>query len=134
MFAKWNIGLGRLKGLMMKQFNKGSLTSLLGIGLLNGLLPCGFVYFALVGAIASNSPLMGASYMALFGLGTAPALFAMNIFGAQLINRMRINVNSLVPYVLVVFGLLFILRGMSLGIPFLSPEILSSEPAHVGCH
>lgn len=134
MFSKWNLGLGRLKGAMMKQFKKGSTSSLFSIGVLNGLLPCGFVYFALVGAIAASSPVEGAAYMALFGLGTAPALFAMNLFGSQLLSRFRINVNTLIPYVLVIFGVLFILRGMSLGIPFISPEILTTDGSGVGCH
>ncbi len=133
-FPRWTMSLGGLKGMLMRQFKKHTYSGLFSIGLLNGLLPCGMVYFALVGAISSGSALQGAAYMALFGLGTAPALFLINLFGAQMSSKLRLNVNRAIPYVLTIFGVLFILRGMSLGIPFLSPEILSTDISTEGCH
>ena len=133
-FPRWNMAIARLKGLMGRQFKKHSSASLFSIGALNGLLPCGMVYFALIGAIGTGTSGLGAGYMALFGLGTAPALFLINLFGAEMSGRLRLNVNRAIPYVLAVFGVLFILRGMSLGIPFISPEILSSDVSTAGCH
>jgi sulfite exporter TauE/SafE len=53
----------------------------LGLGLLLGLLPCGFLYTALAVAAAGQSPLLGALGMALFGLGTVPVLVAVGIAG-----------------------------------------------------
>jgi sulfite exporter TauE/SafE len=133
-FPFWTIGIGRLKGSLQKQFKKRSLTSLLSIGLLNGLLPCGFVYFALVGAIGMATAIEGAGFMALFGLGTAPLMLAVNLLGNQIGARARRRFNQAIPIVLTVFAVLFIVRGLSLGIPFLSPIIDSAEPLSSGCH
>jgi sulfite exporter TauE/SafE len=52
------------------------------LGLLWGWLPCGLVYAALVGAASTGSALLGAGFMAAFGLGTLPALLAASGFGA----------------------------------------------------
>ena len=134
LFQSWNMGIGKLKAALGKQFKRSSYSSLFSIGLLNGLLPCGFVYFALVGALASSSIWQGSAYMALFGLGTTPALLGMNLFGAQLLNRFKIDINRYVPYVLAVFGVLFVLRGMALGIPFISPDILPGAATPSCCH
>ncbi|NND94163.1 MAG: sulfite exporter TauE/SafE family protein [Flavobacteriales bacterium] len=134
LFRSWTLGLGRLKSALGKRFKRSSYSSLFSIGLLNGLLPCGFVYFALVGAIASSSVVEGGLYMALFGLGTAPALLGMSLFGAQLLNRFKIDINRYVPYLLVLFGVLFVLRGMALGIPYISPDILPGATAPSCCH
>lgn len=133
-FPRWTIGIGRLKSSLQKQFKKRSFTSLFSIGLLNGLLPCGFVYFALVGAIGMATAIEGAGFMALFGLGTAPLMIGVNLLGSQIGANARMRFNQAIPIVLTVFALLFILRGLSLGIPFLSPIIDSAEPLSVGCH
>jgi heme oxygenase len=39
----------------------------------------------------------------------------------------RINIKKLVPYALLVMGMLLVVRGMNLGIPYLSPEIQKNE-------
>ncbi|NNC82884.1 MAG: sulfite exporter TauE/SafE family protein [Flavobacteriales bacterium] len=134
LLGSWTLGLGRLKAALGKQFQRSSYRSLFSIGLLNGLLPCGFVYFALVGAIASGSAWQGGGYMILFGLGTTPALLAMNLFGAQILGRFKIDFNRWVPYMLVFFGVLFVLRGMALGIPFISPDVLPGAETPSCCH
>ncbi len=133
-FPRWTMGVGRLKGSLQKQFKKRSFTSLFSIGLLNGLLPCGFVYFALVGAIGMGTAIEGAGFMALFGLGTAPLMLGINLLGSQISASARMRFNQAIPVVLTVFALLFILRGLSLGIPFLSPIIESVEPISIDCH
>lgn len=133
-FPSWTIGIGRVKASLQKLFKRRSYTSLLSIGLLNGLLPCGFVYFALVGAIGMGTAIEGAGYMALFGLGTAPLMLGTNLLGSQIGTRARMRFNQAIPIVLTVFAVLFILRGLSLGIPFISPIINSAEPLSIGCH
>jgi sulfite exporter TauE/SafE len=133
-FPRWTMGIGRLKGSLQKLFRRRSYPSLFGIGLLNGLLPCGFVYFALVGAIGMGTAIEGAGFMALFGLGTAPLMLGVNLLGNQIGASARMRFNQAVPIVLTVFALLFILRGLSLGIPFLSPIIDSVEPISIDCH
>ncbi len=111
----------RLKQRFGVLFNKRSYSSLLIIGLLNGLLPCGLVYMALAGAIATGGVASGALFMFIFGLGTLPMLLALSLVGNVVSGSMKSSINKLIPYVIVVIGILFILRGMNLGIPFISP-------------
>lgn len=59
-----------------------SLAARYGLGVANGLLPCGPVYTAAVAALASASPAHGALAMVAFGAGTAPLLVAL-AFGAR---------------------------------------------------
>ena len=93
------------------------------IGFLNGLLPCGLVYMAIFGALTSSTFYEGALYMALFGLGTVPLMTAVVLIGnvTSVINRRRIQ--QLIPIVVVVIGLFFVMRGLGLGIPFVSQNL-----------
>ncbi len=93
------------------------------IGLLNGFLPCGLVYIALAGALVSTSPLNGALYMMSFGLGTIPALLALSLLGNVISLTFRRRMQKLIPFMIIVVGVLFVLRGMNLGIPYLSPKM-----------
>lgn len=99
-----------------------SFSSLFFIGLLNGLLPCGLVYMAIAGAIGMGTISGGTFYMLLFGLGTIPMMLAISLAGNILSLSVRNKINKLIPVLVVIVGLLFILRGLSLGIPFLSPQ------------
>jgi len=102
-----------------------STSSLLFIGILNGLLPCGFVYVALAGSLSMDGPVNGALFMALFGLGTAPIMFATSLAGQYISINLRRKITKLIPAFAVVLAVLFILRGLSLGIPYLSPKLHS---------
>lgn len=96
---------------------KGNANGLFFIGLLNGLLPCGLVYMAIVGALATTSVVQGALYMIVFGLGTIP-LMAVAAFSARLINvNLRTRIRKLYPVFLVVIALLFLFRGISFHMP-----------------
>lgn len=112
----WRNTLGKL-------FRKKSFSALTGIGILNGFLPCGLVYTALAGAAAGGDVLYGGIYMLLFGLGTIPALVALSVIGKQT----KINLHGLLkkalPALALILGCLLILRGLSLGIPFVSPDL-----------
>jgi sulfite exporter TauE/SafE len=91
------------------------------VGLLNGFLPCGFVYLALAGAINTGAPLTAAAYMFWFGTGTFPLMLLATV-GAGFIGPMvRRRINKVMPYLMVCLGLWFLLRGLSLNIPYLSP-------------
>ncbi len=92
------------------------------IGFFNGLLPCGLVYIALVGAMATGEPLMGAFYMIIFGLGTAPMMTLAIYLGNFVSVKVRNKINKMIPYAVVLVGILFILRGLNLGIMFVSPS------------
>ena len=105
---------------------KGS-AALFSIGLLNGILPCGFVYLALAGSLTAGSVAGAGMYMALFGLGTLPIMLTLSISGQLLSLRFKSRIQKAVPYVATCIALLFILRGLSLGIPYISPQM---QPAH----
>lgn len=91
------------------------------IGFLNGLLPCGLVYMAIFGALTSTTVIEGAIYMVVFGLGTIPLMSAVVLLGnlTGYINRQKIQ--KIIPVVVVVIGVFFVLRGLGLGIPYVSP-------------
>lgn len=111
----------RLINRLRKLFTDRSYTSLLMIGILNGLLPCGLVYVAIAGAISSGTVLSGALFMMMFGLGTIPLLLTATLASDAIGQRIRLKMQRVVPYFVFVLGVLFILRGLSLGIPFVSP-------------
>lgn len=104
-------------------FKKGTFSAMFLIGVLNGFLPCGLVYVALAGAIASGDAISGAAVMILFGLGTVPAMFAASVFGKFINVGIRTKIRKAVPALAILLGTIFIMRGMNLGIPYLSPEL-----------
>ena len=121
MEKSWISLVGKLKSTIGRMFSIRSYQSLFFIGMLNGLLPCGLVYMALAGAIGTGSAALGTLYMLLFGLGTIPMLLGISLAGNLLSMTVRNRINKLIPVLVVVVGIFFILRGLSLGIRFLSP-------------
>ncbi len=124
-----------VKNKLGKHLIKQSNTSLLILGFLNGLLPCGLVYTAMLGSLLYGSVSSGALFMFLFGLGTFPMMFALPYFSSSISNSLRTKMTKAIPYVLVLFGILFILRGLNLDIPYISPP-LSQDGTEVKscCH
>ena len=112
-------GLGSL-------LHRRSLASLGLIGVLNGLLPCGLVYFALAGAAATAEELRAALFMVGFGGGTVPAILAVSLAGSVVPLPWRRQMRRMVPAVMALVGILLILRGLDLGIPLVSPALSSS--------
>lgn len=121
-----------IKSILGKLLKVNKQSSLFLIGALNGFLPCGFVYLALAGAITTGTSFDGALYMALFGLGTFPLMFATSLLGGILSIKTRSVFRKLAPAMFILFSCLFILRGLNLGIPYLSPHIEGIEK--VKCH
>jgi len=117
----WISWVGKLKSAIVKMFAIRSFSSLFFIGLANGLLPCGLVYIAIAGAIGTGEVVYGSLYMLMFGLGTIPMMLSIAIAGNVLSVAIRKKINRLIPVLVVIVGVFFILRGLSLGIPFLSP-------------
>jgi uncharacterized protein len=113
--------ISKIKSSLGKQFKNKSYQSLYTIGLLNGFLPCGMVYVALFGAIAMQSVPFGILYMVLFGLGTVPMMSSVTYLNSFMTLSFRNKVQKAIPYVGVAIGVLFILRGLGLGIPYISP-------------
>lgn len=104
------------------------------VGLVNGFLPCGLVYMAAVAAISKGSPEGGMAYMFLFGLGTVPMMAGLSISKQFLKAKQRVSLYRLVPFFVVVVSTLFILRGMNLGVPYVSPKLsIEMEKGIVEC-
>jgi uncharacterized protein len=105
------------------------------IGLVNGLLPCGLVYLAIASAVATGSPLGGGLLMLAFGLGTIPLMFALMVAGRYVSLAVRQNMRKLVPVFVGLMACLMILRGLNLGIPYISPAFSKNDKGNaVQCH
>ena len=106
-------------------------------GVLNGLLPCGLVYLALAGALSAPGVGGAAAYMALFGLGTTPLLIGVALSGRLVVPAMRGRLRRVIPWAATGMAILFIVRGLGLGIPYLSPAAGLPKPGPyqaVICH
>lgn len=115
--------LAWVKNTLARLFQQSSLSALYTTGLLNGLLPCGLVYLALAGALSAPGVAGAAAYMACFGLGTLPLMLGLSLSGQLVPLLWRTRMRQAVPYAASVLALLFIVRGLGLGIPYLSPQL-----------
>jgi sulfite exporter TauE/SafE len=115
------LGISRLRSFMAQHLRRTAPEALFLSGMLNGLLPCGLVYAALIGSAALGSTWEGSLFMILFGLGTWPALFALRLGGGMLGTSARRSLQRLAPLAMTALGVLLIMRGLDLGIPFVSP-------------
>lgn len=121
---------GRFGRLFKSLIQSGNPASLLGIGLMNGFLPCGFVYLGLAGSAATASPVNAALFMVLFGLGTFPVMMAMSLAPGMMKPEWRQKMVRALPVAAVLLGIILILRGLSLGIPFISPDLTGDMNHH----
>ncbi|MBL7913826.1 MAG: sulfite exporter TauE/SafE family protein [Bacteroidia bacterium] len=103
-----------IKSIFSKIVKQKSYAGLFTAGLANGILPCGFVYLAMAGAAATQSPIEGAGYMVLFGLGTFPAMMTVAAFGKFTGNKVRLYISKAAPVLMIALGLLFIYRGYTM--------------------
>jgi sulfite exporter TauE/SafE len=141
LFAQYNFSkpvyklISKVKSHLGQQFKNKSYSSLFAIGLMNGFLPCGMVYVAIFGAIAMQSVSLGVLYMLLFGIGTIPML-TLVVYLSQLLSfSFRNTLQKIIPFVAVLIGMLFIIRGLGLDIPYVSPSNLSLfVQADANCH
>lgn len=129
--AMWTSGFRQV---MARHLGRTSPTGLWSTGMLNGLLPCGLVYLALAGSLVQESPWQGSLFMISFGLGTIPALLAVRLGTAKLSMAKRALVRKLSPFLVAGMGVLFVLRGMGLGIPYISPVLYEVTTGVQPCH
>ncbi len=108
--------------------------SYLLLGMANGLLPCGMVYVAIATALTTSTVNGSVLFMTMFGLGTLPAMMAIGYFGTSLSLNLRAAMRKAVPYGIALMAVVLILRGMNLGIPFISPILQSAPGGAVECH
>ena len=113
----------RLKSRMAALLRQRTLASLLILGMLNGLLPCGLVYVAAGAALLSGGILPGAQFMLFFGLGTVPMMLVLGLSRKLFPVALRLKLLKAVPISMFALAALLILRGLSLGIPFVSPDL-----------
>jgi sulfite exporter TauE/SafE len=117
--VKYNLGI---------YLNKKTNKALFSIGFFNGFLPCGLVYIAVIGSISTGNPVEGALYMTLFGVGTIPMMTAAVLLGNFVSVSLRTKFQKIIPVFVIIIGLLFILRGLGLGIPYFSPSDVKLQP------
>jgi sulfite exporter TauE/SafE len=123
-------GIAVLKGALSRLFRAEARSGLLLIGMLNGLLPCGFVYLGLAGSLTAGSVPGGMAYMALFGLGTVPLMLTVSLTGHLIRAEVRQFARRLLPVGMLVLGALFVLRGLGLDIPYVSPVLDGGMAGH----
>jgi sulfite exporter TauE/SafE len=140
-FMKYNFSkpvykaISKVKSSLGSQFKRKTPDALFTIGLLNGFLPCGLVYAALFGAIAMQNISLSITYMLLYGLGTIPMMSAVVYVSNLLSLPIRSKLQKIIPVVAVFIGILFIIRGLGLDIPYLSPSTMSLfVKANATCH
>jgi len=119
--------IGKVKSKLGKSLKSNSTDAFLTIGFLNGFLPCGLVYMAVFGAIASSTLWYSALYMVFFGIGTVPLMTGTIYLGNFLNDSFKKSIKKITPLIIVFIGCLFIIRGLGLGIPYVSPKPISTE-------
>ncbi|KJD33208.1 membrane protein [Tamlana sedimentorum] len=140
-FNKYNLSkplhkiIAKVKSQLGLALKKKTADTFLTIGFLNGFLPCGLVYMAVLGSLASQTISQGFLYMILFGLGTVPLMTSAIYLGKFLNAAIKQRIQKAIPVFVIIIGVLFILRGLGLGIPYISPapvnELVSSA---MNCH
>lgn len=120
--------VGKLRNVLGKYLKRGGTSAFFITGLLNGFLPCGMVYLALIASLAMQSPLYGAAYMFFFGMGTIPMLISVMVTQHMMAASVRNKLTKGMPYFAMFIGILFIVRGMGLGIHYLSPHLALPSP------
>ena len=127
--------ISKVKSALGTQLKKRTPDTFFTIGFLNGFLPCGLVYMAIFGAIASANLWQGGLYMVGFGLGTLPLMTSAVYLGTILKGDVRNKIRKAIPVFVFIVGCFFILRGMGLGIPYVSPKpVIEVVDANYNCH
>ncbi len=125
----------KVKSALGEELRKKGNDTFFTIGFLNGFLPCGLVYMAVFGALTTTNAISGSLYMFIFGLGTVPLMTIIVYVGNFANGLVRKRIQQVIPYVVVFIGVLFIIRGLGLGIPYVSPLPVTDLATSIeGCH
>ncbi len=122
--------VGKNLGYLLKQNSRFGLFS---IGVLNGLLPCGLVYMAIIGALTTGNIWSSGLYMGLFGAGTIPLMMATALAGQFITINWRNRIRRLFPLFLIAFAILFLVRGINF-IDALDWRLLQNTGDLPACH
>lgn len=131
---KW---VGKVKSALGAELKRKSMDSFFTIGFLNGFLPCGLVYMAVFGSVAAGSAWEGGLYMVFFGLGTIPLMTTATYLGNFLNATFKQKILKAIPVCVIIMGVLFILRGLGLGISYVSPSnqvTIETISSNQSCH
>lgn len=124
-FSQW------VKTSIGKMLRSNPNSSTFSMGLLNGLLPCGMVYAALAGAIATTGGAEGGLFMGVFGLGTLPLLLVVSVFRGSFSSSMRQKIRVAQPILIGIVGLLLLQRGLNLDLSLFESAV---PKAGMDCH
>ncbi|BDQ10989.1 sulfite exporter TauE/SafE family protein [Sediminibacterium sp. TEGAF015] len=116
-FKRWQITT------MQQMLQKRSAFSMYFFGVLNGFLPCGLVYTAVAASLVAHTITESILFMGSFGLGTVPAMLLIVIAAQSLTSEFRLQIRRWIPVLSLIVGILLILRGLNLDIPFVSPYL-----------
>ena len=132
---KINTVIFKVKNALGKELKKKGNDTFFTIGFLNGFLPCGLLYTAVLGALTAPNAFQGSLYLFFFGIGTIPLMTAVVYVGNFANGLVRKRMQQMIPYAVVFIGVLFILRGLGLGIPYVSPLPIPYLTTSIeGCH
>jgi sulfite exporter TauE/SafE len=131
LFGRFN---DSLQASIVKLWQSPNRGKFLLLGMANGLLPCGMVYMAVAAALTSQTITQSIGFMAFFGLGTLPMLLGLQITGQMVPISLRQRMRKALPYLTAFLAVLLILRGLNLGIPFVSPVLAGSQGETISCH
>jgi uncharacterized protein len=123
-----------LQGVMGRLLKSPEYHHYLLLGMANGLLPCGMVYVAIAATLSASSITESVVFMTSFGSGTLPAMLALSFFGVHINISIRRQLKKAVPWMVAGMAVLLILRGLNLGIPFVSPVLAKAPQAVISCH
>jgi uncharacterized protein len=127
-FSQWVSRLFKMTGV-----RAGSNTGMYMLGLANGFLPCGLVYAAAAGAMASGSWYGGMLFMGLFGLANTPVLWLSASWKKLVPARLHLRNKLWRTIPLAIIAVFFILKGAGLGIPYVSPAFGSENHKPACC-
>jgi len=122
-----------LNAFMGKRLRNPSPINFLLLGMANGLLPCGMVYMAIAAAASASSVSNAVLLMLMFGAGTLPTMYGLSYFGYLINLQIRNRIKKSIPLFIALMGILLILRGLNLGIPYISPVMQTAQSPAVIC-
>lgn len=114
--------VSKMKSNMGQQLKRKDPGTFFTLGFLNGLLPCGLVYMAIFASIAVGNTWEASLYMLFFGIGTIPLMTTAIYLGNTITKTVKQRIVKWIPVFVFVIGILFIVRGLGLGIPYVSPS------------
>ncbi|OUS01971.1 hypothetical protein A9Q86_04780 [Flavobacteriales bacterium 33_180_T64] len=127
--------ISKVKSALGQALKKKTADTFLTIGFLNGFLPCGLVYMAVIASLVTQNAAQSSLYMVVFGLGTIPLMTTAIYIGKFLNSKVKQKIQKVIPIFIIIIGFLFIVRGMGLGIPYLSPTpIVEMASSTIDCH